>query len=213
MRGRTVIAMVVVSLTIAAGCGDDSDTASDVTTTAPVVTTPAPVVTTPAPISQSSTDSGTSELIGSWHRAQTCAEMLVAFQAAGLAESQIEWLQGNFFGGEPGPASGDPCDGAMGPLEHDHFFTSDGSFGSHDENGEEVDNGDFQVVDANTVSFPSHAAEFGYEGDLVVGYSIDGDAVTFDVAVPAQCEGGCALAHAWALSAFASGPWERGEVP
>jgi hypothetical protein len=47
----------------------------------------------------------------------------------------------------------------------------------------------------------------------VVDYSIDGDVVAFDVAVPAQCVGECADAYAWALSAFASGPWERGEVP
>jgi hypothetical protein len=63
------------------------------------------------------------------------------------------------------------------------------------------------------VSYPSHATEFGHHGDLVVDYSIDGDVVAFDVAVPAQCVGECADAYAWALSAFASGPWERGEVP
>jgi hypothetical protein len=199
MRSRVAIGMALVSLTIAAGCGDDSDSASDVTTTEPT--------------SESSTDGGTTELIGSWHRAQTCAEMLAAFQAAGLAESHVEWLQGNFFGGEPGPTTGDLCAGAAGPLEHDHFFTNDGAFGSHDEHGEEVDSGDFEVVDDETVSFPAHATEFGYEGDLVVGYSIDGDVVAFDVALPAQCEGGCADAYAWALSAFASGPWERGDVP
>jgi ABC-type glycerol-3-phosphate transport system substrate-binding protein len=65
MRSRIVIGMVLVSLTIAAGCGDDSDSASDVTTTEPT--------------SASSTDGRTTELIGSWHRAQTCAEMLAAF--------------------------------------------------------------------------------------------------------------------------------------
>jgi hypothetical protein len=66
----------------------------------------------------SSTDSATTELIGSWQRAQSCAEMLAAFQQARLAESHIEWLQGNFFGGEPGPTEGDLCEGALGPLEH-----------------------------------------------------------------------------------------------
>jgi hypothetical protein len=33
----------------------------------------------------------------------------------------------------------------------------------------------------------------------VVDYSIDGDVVAFDVAVPAQCAGECTDAHAWAL--------------
>ena len=139
--------------------------------------------------------------------------MLAAFQAAGLAESHTGWLQGNFFGGEPGPTAGDPCGGALGPLEHDHTFTEAGAFGSHDENGEEVDNGDFAVVDDDTVSFPSHATEFGYDGDLVVDYSVDGDVAAFDVVLPEPCVDECADAYAWALSAFVSGPWQRGEVP
>jgi len=113
--------------------------------------------------------------------------MLVVFEAAGLAESHLGWLQGNFFGGEPGPTEDDVCEGAQGPLEHSHFFTDDGTFGSHDEHGEEVDHGDYVVVDEDTLAFPSHASEFGYDGDLIVDYQIDGDIVTFDVALPESC--------------------------
>lgn len=199
MRHRVLIAVLLLSLVTAAGCGDDSDSEADATTTGGTETP--------------STEAATTELIGSWHRAQTCAEMLAAFEEAGLAESHREWLQGNFFGGKPGPTEGDLCAGAEGPLEHDHFFTAVGAFGSHDENGEEVDSGDFEVVDEDTVSFPSHAAEFGYDGDLVVDYAVSGDAVTFEVALPEPCVDTCADAYAWALSAFASGSWERGEVP
>jgi hypothetical protein len=199
MRHRVAIGVLLLTLAAAVGCGDDSDSEADSTATEE----------TDAP----TTDRATTELIGTWHRAQTCAEMLAAFQQAGLAESHVEWLQGNFFGGEPGPTGGDLCEGALGPLEHDHFFTAAGAFGSHDENGEEVDSGDFEVVDDDTVSFPSHAAEFGYDGDLVVDYAVSGDVVTFEVAPPESCVDACPDAYAWALSAFASGPWERGEVP
>jgi hypothetical protein len=140
--------------------------------------------------------------------------MLAAFERAGLAVSHRQWLQGNFYGGEPGPETGDPCADAEGPLEHSHFFTASGGFGSHDEHGEEVDGGDYEVVDADTLSFPSHASEFGYAGDVLVDYVVsDGDVVTFGVVLPEPCTGECAEAYAWALSAFASGPWERGEVP
>ena len=170
-----------------------------------------PTTTTEVATETTSAD-GTTPLIGSWHRAQTCEEMLAVFEEAGLAETHVGWLQGNFFGGEPGPTSGDPCAGARGPLEHDHFFTTANVFGSHDENGEEVDHGDFEVVDEDTVGFPSHADEFGYEGDLAVDYTVDGEVVTFEVSLPEDCVGACADAYAWALSAFASGPWERGEV-
>jgi hypothetical protein len=139
--------------------------------------------------------------------------MLAVFEKAALAESQRGWLQGNFYGGAPGPRKGDPCAGARGPLEHDHYFTADGGFGSHDQHGEEVDGGDYREIDADTVAFPSHAQEFGYHGDILVDYVVDGDVVSFNVDLPKSCTGSCADAFAWALSAFASGPWQRGPVP
>jgi len=194
---RRILAAISCTLLLA-GCGEDNDPGT--TTTAPTETSSnEPVVAT--------------ELVGSWHRAQTCPEMLAAFEAAGLAESHRDWLQGNFYGGQPGPTGGDACADARGPLEHDHFFTDSGEFGSHDESGEEVDGGDFAVVDDDTVSFPSHATEFGYDGDLEVDYTIVGDVASFEVVLPAGCHDGCADAYAWAVSAFASGPWARGEVP
>ncbi len=56
-----------------------------------------PATTTEAATETTSAD-GTTPLIGSWHRAQTCEEMLAAFEEAGLAETHVGWLQGNFFG-------------------------------------------------------------------------------------------------------------------
>ena len=148
--------LIVLALVSAAGCGgeaesdaDDSASSSDPTETSPP------------------SAAATSDLVGTWHRAQGCAEMLAAFEEAGLAKSHRGWLQGNFYGGEPGPKSGDPCADARGPLEHDHYFTAEGQFGSHDENGEEVDDGDYAELDADTVTFPSHAQEFGYDGDIL----------------------------------------------
>jgi len=139
--------------------------------------------------------------------------MMAVFETAGLAESHRGWLQANFFGGGPGPSESDACEAAQGPLEHDHFFTGDGEFGSHNENGEQVDEGDYEQVDDHTLPFPSHASEFGYDGDLTVDYEITDDVVTFNVVLPGECEDACADAYAWALSAFASGPWTSGEVP
>ena len=78
-----------------------------------------------------------------------------------LVGSHRDWLQGNSYGGQSGPKTGDPGAGAQGPPEHDHYFTGDGGFGSHDQNGEEVDDGDLEEIDADTVSFPSHAEERG----------------------------------------------------
>jgi hypothetical protein len=153
------------------------------------------------------------DLIGSWHRAQSCQETLAAFDSAGLAESHADWLTGNFLGGSPAPSGGDICDGAPLAVEHSHFFTASGEFGSHDENGQQVDDGDYVLPSTGLVAFPSHATEFAFAGELVVGYQIDGDVVTFTVTLPDPCDESCKNAYAWALSAFASGPWSRGDVP
>jgi hypothetical protein len=205
-EGRAEFVLVVLCLALVVGCGDDVDSEADATTTEESVD---PTTTTTRADAAPTTAAATG-LIGSWHRAQTCEEMLAAFEERGLAKSHVGWLRGNFFGEEPAPEGGDVCEGAPGPLEHSHFFTAAGAFGSHDENGEEVDHGDFELVDADTVGFPSHAAEFGYDGDIVVGFVVKDDVATFDVTVPEPCTGACADAYAWAVSAFASGPWARG---
>jgi hypothetical protein len=199
------LGLLVAGALVYAGGDDDAGSVAQ--------TTASTGVTTPVETSSTTTVPADTPVLGSWHRAQTCQEMLLAFEEAGLAEAHREWIQGNFFGGEPGPATGDACAGAVGPLEHDHFFTAAGEFGSHDENGEEVDGGDFAFVDDHTLAFPSHATEFRYEGDVLVDYSINGDIVTFEVQMPDACAEACADAYAWALSAFATGPWQRGEVP
>jgi hypothetical protein len=200
-RGATQLAGLAFVALLAAGCGGVSSPTAGSDPTGASTTAAARASTTP---------SSPTGLIGSWHRAQTCSEMLAAFTAAGLAKSHVAWIQDNFGQATTGSAA---CGGAPGPVEHSHFFTDSGSFGSRDDQGQEVDDGDFKVIDSDTISFPSHADEFGYDGDLVVDYAVAGDEVTFDVAVPATCEGACADAYAWALSAFASGPWQRADAP
>jgi hypothetical protein len=202
MRRRLARASGVLVVAFSSACG-------------PGVATAEPPSGTESPTRSASSQAASvsSDIVGYWHRAQTCEEMLAAFEAAGLADSHREWLQGNFFGGEPGPTSGDPCAGAEGPLELSHWFTAEGEFGSHDEHGDQVDDGDVVSVDADTLSFPSHAAEFGYDGEVLVNYVVTDGAATFDAALPESCERTCADAYAWALSAFASGPWEPGDVP
>lgn len=61
-------------------------------------------------------------------------------------------------------------------------------------NGEQVDEGDYEQVDDDTLSFPSHASEFGYGGDLTVDYEINDDVVAFNVVLPDGCEDACAYA-------------------
>jgi hypothetical protein len=149
-------------------------------------------------------------IVGVWTRTQDCAGQLAAFAEAGLAESHLGWVTGNWFpeGAEPDPA--DPCNGSRPAEEHSHFFTDAGEFGSYDADGEQVDNGDYELVDDGTLSFPSHAAEFGFDGDVLVDFAVDGDSATFEVQMPSGCADACADAYAWALSAFyEADPWDR----
>jgi hypothetical protein len=126
--------------------------------------------------------------------------MTEAFEEAGLLETHSEWL-------------GDPCSGSKLPEEHSHFFTATGGFGSRDEDHMQVDDGAYAVVDDDTLSFSSHAVEFGYDGEILVDYVIAGDAVTFTIQYPDECTDSCAEAFAWATSAFGTNPWEAGDVP
>lgn len=211
MKAWSIAAVVFLSIALAA-CGPGS--ASQAPAPSAPLATGSPHVT-PSGSAGTSLAPGASPapLIGSWHRPQTCQETLAAFKHLGLAESHAGWLTGNFFGGSPAPTTGDVCAGALGPLEHAHFFTAAGGFGSRDEKGQQVDDGDFVAVDADTLSFPSHAAEFDPGGQILVDYQVSGDTATFLVTLPTPCDASCKDAYAWAASAFASGPWMRGEIP
>ena len=111
MIRRLVLGVAVPLLALAAGCGGGSGSESDTETS-----------TSESTQSSTATAAATSQLVGSWHRAQTCEEMLAAFNEAGVAESHRDWLQGNFYGGQPGPKKGDlrrcPGSTAARPLLH-----------------------------------------------------------------------------------------------
>jgi len=203
--GRVLAVSFGTVVLLLAGCTAATDTTEDSATVSP------PVSNTEG--SSPSASLITSDIVGYWHRAQTCAELFPAFEAAALAQSHTGWLQGNFYSGEEGPTTGDLCAGAEGPLEHSHWFTETGEFGSHDQAGQQVDHGDYTLVDSDTLSFPSHSADFGFADDILVDFSIDSGVATFEVTIPETCDAACQDAHAWALSAFASGPWAAGDIP
>ena len=195
---RRSLALTTLTLLLAA-CGGATPTPS----TAPVAATPTTAAPTPAPtatITQPPAADG--PIIGTWVRTQSCDEQLAAFEAAGLEDQAGNWIVGNWVGEGETRARGEECDGARPPEEHSHFFTETWMFGSLDANGEQVDFGDFGLVDEDTLSFPSHSQEFGYAGDILVDFAVDGDTATFTVDMPTTCEDACRVAHAWALSAF-----------
>ena len=143
-------------------------------------------------------------LIGNWQRTNSCTAFVKAMRRAGLGRGLSEWLVGaGYFrsASQIDPAA--PCKHARN-LKHSHFFTAAGKFGSRDEKGNQVDDGDYEIVAPHMLAFPSHAREFGH--GVKVRYRIPAGKLRFDVVVPHPCTGKCRDVTGWALSAFYAGP-------
>jgi hypothetical protein len=143
-------------------------------------------------------------LIGNWQRTNSCTALVKAIRHAGLDRRLREWLVGaGYFrsANQIDPAA--PCTHARN-VKHSHFFTGTGGFGSRDEKGNQVDDGDHEITAPHTLAFPSHAKEFGYR--IKVRFRIKAGKLRFNVVVPHPCTGKCQEATAGALSAFYPGP-------
>jgi hypothetical protein len=98
------------------------------------------------------------------------------------------------------------CAGAWRPYRHSHFFTSEGGFGSLDENLQRVDDGHYKVV-GNTLVFGLN--RFRYR-------VVHGDTLTLDPIITSAMRRE-ALAHPWKFTdavwmvsvAYAGTTWKR----
>jgi hypothetical protein len=144
-------------------------------------------------------------LVGEWQRLTTCTEGVRALKQAGFAEFALEFAAGNGF--VPGVSSPDqladpshPCKGAV-PRKHSHFFTEGGEFGSRDWNGEQVDDGAYEILDDRTFVI----------GDTTFHYKIQGDSIKFEPVIPSDCStDDCRDSAAWSVAvAFPGKSWER----
>ena len=197
-----VLAFAVALLLAATGCSAGEDIIS-----APS-TTPTQPSSTPTSGSLPSA-SPSAELVGEWRRLTTCQQRVEALSAAGLGQFAAEHAAGE--GWLPGVHSPDqikdpdhPCRGAV-PLEHSHFFTEDGLFGSRDAAGDQVDDGTYRAIDDNTIVITK---EFG---DVTFHYRIsdDGSTLLLDPVMPECAKSGCFAAQ-WAVSvAYPGLPWTR----
>jgi hypothetical protein len=123
---------------------------------------------------------------------------------AGLREALLESIAGD--GWIPGVTSvaqikdkAHPCRGAVA-RKHSHFFTADGYFGSRDANGEQVDDGQYQLVGSDTLMI----------GDVRFHYKITdaGGTMSFTPEIP-KCAPSCFEAG-WSVSvAYPGYTWHR----
>lgn len=92
-------------------------------------------------------------LAGRWERVNTCQELVRALRRYGLERTAPAMISGNgYVPGSPRQIARrrNPCQGAV-PRRHSHFFRADGKFGSVDFDDNQVDDGPWGRVDANTL--------------------------------------------------------------
>jgi hypothetical protein len=144
----------------------------------------------------------------------SCEEYVKAQTAAGFEEFVFEGVAGNGF--LPGVTTPDqiadpahPCKGAV-PREHSHFWTEDGQFGSLDWNGNQVDEGTYEIIDEHTLVMP-YGFEQGPPIDVQFEYEIQGDTLMLDPVIPSDCSTKhCQEANSWSVSvAYPGKTWER----
>jgi hypothetical protein len=208
-----LVAVLVATLMVASCTGAPVPPAS--TPAVPTIGSPALPSQTVQSNSPARASAAGADILGTWTRTQSCDEQLAAFVAKGLATQEAyRWVTANWVPGNPPPTpkGQDYCAGARPPVAHSHFFAAGYRFGSLDENGSQVDFGDYSIKSPGVLTFPKHSVEFGYAGEIMVGYIVDDGQATFDVLVPKDCaaDARCSDAYGWALSAFfGPAPWHR----
>ena len=160
--------LLVLVLLVAVGCGSNASTRSESTAS-----------TKPTPPAK---NSALPPLVGQWEITQTCAGMVRALRHAHRLDL-IRYELGDFVEGwEDGPPAGwsprHPCAHQTPPRAHSHTFWADGIFNSWDQNGEQVDEGTYQLIDDHTFQFPPL---------LTMNYQVSGDTLTMNPVEPENC--------------------------
>jgi hypothetical protein len=111
---------------------------------------------------------GSSPMVGRWQTERTCQGLVVALEKVGLGPL-APVVVGDYFPDQSPQdlaSKQDLCKGAK-PQIHDHFFTSDGRFGSLDQYGQQVDDGSYQVS-GSTLTINGAPFQFTIQGETLM---------------------------------------------
>jgi hypothetical protein len=195
---RAVAGLGLLLVVAAAGCGGSSSSST--------------AAAAGATAKQSRTSvTKSASIIGEWQRVTTCADYVRALEQAGFDE-MAPGAAAAFIGLQTEEDLADPshpCKGAI-PRRHSHFFTSDGQFGSRDENGNQVDEGTYEIIDDNTLVIP-YGFEDGPPIYTTFHYRIAGETISFDPVMPNDCSTSrCREVAAWSITVALPGKrWRR----
>lgn len=170
----------------------------------------------------------TVSITGLWRNTITCEGLVAAANQAHLHALADTVVAGYFPTLTPDRPtdSTDVCPpGAPAGVTHEHFFTSDGFFGSLDQNDQVVDFGTYEVVNANTVFIcseidPPTCTSDDFSGLYHFTVNGDGAGLQLDPLITAE-DRQAALASPndfteaiWMMSvAYAGRPWTRVDCP
>jgi len=190
---RTSLAAALMLLVIAAcgSSGDPVDRSAD-----------APSTSGSSPSGPPTPEAPPNPLVGEWERLTTCQDRVRAFEQAGLrryaAKAVVE--DGYVPGVTDVRQLEDPEHPCTDAVARRHFFTADGLFGSADENHQQVDDGSYRMIDAQTFAIGHVRFHFRI---------VHHDVLRLRPVLPACAERGCFDAQ-WAVSVTHNGlPWHR----
>jgi hypothetical protein len=156
--------------------------------------------------STSSSSAAVPALVGEWQRLQRCSELVGLLRKADMRAAVPEVLAGDgWVPGVDDPGQIDqrrPCRGAVS-RKHSHFFTADGQFGSRDAAGEQVDDGQYELVGADRFVINP-----GDSDAVTFRYTVTGDTLRITPEIPA-CRPDC-FAAVWSVAVAYDGySWQR----
>jgi hypothetical protein len=116
-------------------------------------------------------------LVGEWLGVHTCSRIMEIMTAAGMRGQGL--LNAAESGSIPGVTTVDqipdparPCRGEV-DVAHSHFFAADGLFGSRDQDGQQVDDGFWRLVDIDTFTINGTPFDFRVDGDELRMEAVD----------------------------------------
>jgi hypothetical protein len=106
------------------------------------------------------------DIVGRWMQVHTCDQLVDGLEEQGLGAIAPS-VVGDYFpdlSPEQLAAKDDICSGAR-PQRHFHFFAASGAFGSLDQHEQQVDDGTWELVDAQTLRINDGTFRFEVSGD------------------------------------------------